>query len=119
MDEALHQCLLKCGVSPGSIVFSINQADKAEPSLEWELDARRPVADTDNLPKCNHLTAVLLTLSGACGVGENRLQPGPSGRNHDFALSPKASGSVMTTGIITVQPGEAALFKRDEKTRIR
>ncbi|EPZ6067769.1 GTPase family protein [Klebsiella michiganensis] len=68
MDEALHQCLLKCGVSPGSIVFSINQADKAEPSLEWDRDACRPVADTDNLPKRDHLTAALLTLSGACGI---------------------------------------------------
>lgn len=41
-DEAFHQFLLKCGVSPGSIVFVINQADKAEPSLEWDREASQP-----------------------------------------------------------------------------
>ena len=41
-DEAFHRFLLKCGVSPGSIVFVINQADKAEPSLEWDREARQP-----------------------------------------------------------------------------
>ncbi|CAI1006817.1 MULTISPECIES: GTPase family protein [Serratia] len=41
-DEAFHQFLLKCGVSPGSIVFVINQADKAEPSLEWERETGQP-----------------------------------------------------------------------------
>lgn len=41
-DEAFHQFLLKCGVSPGSIVFVINQADKAEPSLEWDREAHQP-----------------------------------------------------------------------------
>ena len=38
-DEAFHRFLLNCGVSPGSIVFVINQADKAEPSLEWDREA--------------------------------------------------------------------------------
>lgn len=41
-DEAFHQFLLKCGVSPGSIVFVINQADKAEPSLEWDREVSQP-----------------------------------------------------------------------------
>ncbi|MBS3894802.1 MULTISPECIES: GTPase family protein [Enterobacterales] len=41
-DEAFHRFLLKCGVSPGSIVFVINQADKAEPSLEWDREAGTP-----------------------------------------------------------------------------
>lgn len=41
-DEAFHRFLLKCGVSLGSIVFVINQADKAEPSLEWDREARQP-----------------------------------------------------------------------------
>lgn len=41
-DEAFHQFLLKCGVSPGCIVFVINQADKAEPSLEWDREACQP-----------------------------------------------------------------------------
>ncbi|MBN5246743.1 GTPase [Serratia ureilytica] len=41
-DEAFHQFLLKCGVSPGSIVFVINQADKAEPSLEWDRETCQP-----------------------------------------------------------------------------
>lgn len=41
-DEAFHQFLLNCGVSPGSIVFVINQADKAEPSLEWDREACQP-----------------------------------------------------------------------------
>ncbi|CAI1618432.1 GTPase family protein [Serratia marcescens] len=41
-DEAFHRFLLKCGVSPGSIVFVINQADKAEPSLEWDREACQP-----------------------------------------------------------------------------
>ncbi|MBC3946729.1 50S ribosome-binding GTPase [Erwinia persicina] len=34
-DEDFHRLLLDSGVSPGSIVFIINQADKAEPSREW------------------------------------------------------------------------------------
>lgn len=34
-DEDFYQFLLECGVSPDCIVFVINQADKAEPSLEW------------------------------------------------------------------------------------
>ena len=42
IDEMFHQFLLKCGVSPGSIVFVINQADKAEPSLEWDRQACQP-----------------------------------------------------------------------------
>ncbi|MGO2143629.1 MAG: GTPase family protein [Serratia bockelmannii] len=41
-DEAFHRFLLECGVSPGSIVFVINQADKAEPSLEWDREAGEP-----------------------------------------------------------------------------
>jgi len=41
-DETFHQFLRKCGVSPGSIVFVINQADKAEPSLEWDRDVCQP-----------------------------------------------------------------------------
>ncbi|EDM6258289.1 GTP-binding protein [Salmonella enterica] len=41
-DEAFHRFLLECGVSPGSIVFVINQADKAEPSLEWDRENRQP-----------------------------------------------------------------------------
>lgn len=41
-DEAFHRFLLECGVSPGSIVFVINQADKAEPSLEWDRDTAQP-----------------------------------------------------------------------------
>lgn len=41
-DEAFHYFLLECGVSPGSIVFVLNQADKAEPSHEWDRDASQP-----------------------------------------------------------------------------
>ena len=41
-DEAFYQFLLKCGVSPGSMVFVINQADKAEPSLEWDRGVSQP-----------------------------------------------------------------------------
>ncbi|QUT15069.1 GTPase family protein [Rahnella inusitata] len=41
-DETFHQFLLKCGVLPGSIVFVINQADKAEPSLEWDREVCQP-----------------------------------------------------------------------------
>ncbi|CNJ37210.1 GTPase [Yersinia frederiksenii] len=41
-DEAFHRFLLKCGVSSGSIVFVINQADKAEPSQEWDREACQP-----------------------------------------------------------------------------
>ncbi|ENP8235262.1 hypothetical protein VC596_24625 [Citrobacter freundii] len=41
-DETLHQFLLKCGVSPGSIVFVTNQTDKTESSLEWSRDVRQP-----------------------------------------------------------------------------
>lgn len=41
-DEVFHRFLLACGVSPGSIVFVINQADKAEPSLEWDRDTAHP-----------------------------------------------------------------------------
>ncbi len=42
IDEMFHRFLLKCGVSPRSIVFVINQADKAEPSLEWDRQACQP-----------------------------------------------------------------------------
>lgn len=41
-DEAFHRFLLECGVSPGNIVFVINQADKAEPSLEWCREVGEP-----------------------------------------------------------------------------
>lgn len=41
-DESFHRFLLECGVSPESMVFVINQADKAEPSLEWDRDAGQP-----------------------------------------------------------------------------
>ncbi len=41
-DEAFHQFLLKCGVLPSSIVFVINQADKAEPSSEWSRETFLP-----------------------------------------------------------------------------
>lgn len=41
-DEAFHRFLLKCGVSPASIVFVINQADKAEPSPEWDRETGKP-----------------------------------------------------------------------------
>lgn len=41
-DEDFHRFLLKCGVSPASIVFVINQADKAEPSLEWNRETHQP-----------------------------------------------------------------------------
>ncbi|WP_314153926.1 GTPase [Rouxiella badensis] len=41
-DETFHRFLLECGVSPGSIVFVINQADKAEPSEEWDWKASQP-----------------------------------------------------------------------------
>lgn len=41
-DETFHRCLLECGVSPGSIVFVINQADKAEPSEEWDWKTSQP-----------------------------------------------------------------------------
>lgn len=73
-----------------------------------------PVTDADT-PEA----AVILTLSGACGVRINRLQLGQSGRDHDFAVPPEASGGVMATGIITVQPAETAIFKRGEETRIK
>lgn len=43
-DEVFHRFLLNCGVSPGSIVFVINQADKAEPSLEWDRESSQPSA---------------------------------------------------------------------------
>lgn len=41
-DEEFHRFLLDCGVSTGSIVFIINQADKAEPSLEWDREIGAP-----------------------------------------------------------------------------
>ncbi|MCV5296693.1 GTP-binding protein, partial [Escherichia coli] len=41
-DEEFHRFLLDCGVSTDSIVFVINQADKAEPSLEWDREKRSP-----------------------------------------------------------------------------
>lgn len=42
IDETFHKFLLKCDVSAGSIVFVINQADKAEPSLEWDREEHQP-----------------------------------------------------------------------------
>ncbi|EPT8736871.1 TPA: GTPase family protein [Klebsiella variicola subsp. variicola] len=44
-DEEFHRFLLDCGVSTDSIVFVINQADKAEPSLEWDREKGSPSAE--------------------------------------------------------------------------
>lgn len=44
-DEDFYQFLLECGVSPDCIVFVINQADKAEPSLEWCRETIAPSAE--------------------------------------------------------------------------
>lgn len=44
-DEDFYQFLLECGVSPDCIVFIINQADKAEPSLEWCRETGTPSAE--------------------------------------------------------------------------
>lgn len=44
-DEDFYQFLLECGVSPDCIVFVINQADKAEPSLEWCRETGTPSAE--------------------------------------------------------------------------
>ncbi|NHB89835.1 GTPase family protein [Photorhabdus tasmaniensis] len=44
-DEEFHCFLLDCGVSTGSIVFVINQADKAEPSLEWNREKGIPSSE--------------------------------------------------------------------------
>ncbi|MBD8198652.1 50S ribosome-binding GTPase [Pantoea agglomerans] len=44
-DESFYQFLLECGVSPDCIVFVINQADKAEPSLKWCRETGTPSAE--------------------------------------------------------------------------
>ncbi|SPW28702.1 GTPase Era [Edwardsiella tarda] len=41
-DEAFHQFLLESGVSRENIVFVLNQADKAEPSQEWDWAEGQP-----------------------------------------------------------------------------
>ncbi|KAB7706442.1 GTP-binding protein [Plesiomonas shigelloides] len=43
-DEAFYQFLLDCGVDPQRMVFVLNQADKAEPSLEWDRERNQPSA---------------------------------------------------------------------------
>jgi len=41
-DEQFYQFLREIGVSPERIVFVLNQADKAEPSFEWEISTGQP-----------------------------------------------------------------------------
>ncbi|MFZ5177016.1 GTPase family protein [Enterobacter kobei] len=62
-DEAFYQFLLECGVSPDCIVFVINQADKAEPSLEWCRETATPSA------------AQLLTLAARCNAVSQQFRP--------------------------------------------
>lgn len=97
-DEAFHHFLLQCGVSPGSIVFVINQADKAEPSPGWDRDTRLPS------------TAQLLTLTArSSAISHQFSTPYPvhavsakTGYNLPrlvetliFALPPEASSGVF------------------------
>lgn len=62
-DEAFYQFLLECGVSPDCIVFVINQADKAEPSLEWCRETATPSAEQ------------LLTLAARCNAVSQQFSP--------------------------------------------
>lgn len=62
-DEAFYQFLLECGVSPDCIVFVINQADKAEPSLEWCRETATPSAEQ------------LLTLAARCNAVSQQFRP--------------------------------------------
>ncbi len=97
-DEAFHRFMLKCDVSPGSIVFVINQADKTEPSLEWDREASQPS------------TGQLLTLTArSAAISQQFSCPYPvhavsakTGYNLArlvetmiFALPPKASSGVF------------------------
>ncbi|MGI8465633.1 GTPase family protein [Pectobacterium punjabense] len=98
-DETFHRFLLECGVSPGSIVFVINQADKAEPSQEWNRETQTPSASQQ------------LTLTArSASVSQQFLTPYPvhvisakTGYNLDrlvetlvFALPPEASSGVFS-----------------------
>jgi len=57
-DEDFYQFLLECGVSPDCIVFVINQADKAEPSLEWNRETATPSAEQQHTlaARCNAIS---------------------------------------------------------------
>lgn len=98
-DETFHHFLLECGVSPGSIVFVINQADKAEPSQEWNWETQTPSASQQ------------LTLTArSASVSQQFLTPYPvhlisakTGYNLDrlvetlvFALPSQASSGVFS-----------------------
>lgn len=97
-DESFHHFLLKCGVSPGSIVFVINQADKAEPSLEWDREACQP--STEQLLTLTARSAAVSrqfstpypvhTVSAKTGYNLARLV-----ETMIFALPPEASSGVF------------------------
>lgn len=98
-DETFHHFLRECGVSPGNIVFVINQADKAEPSQEWNWETQTPSASQQ------------LTLTArSASVSQQFLTPYPvhvisakTGYNLArlvetlvFALPPQASSGVFS-----------------------
>lgn len=62
-DEDFYQFLLECGVSPDCIVFVINQADKAEPSVEWCRETGTPSAEQR------------LTLAARCSAVSQHFRP--------------------------------------------
>lgn len=57
-DETFYQLLLDCGVDPQRMVFVLNQADKAEPSLEWDRERNQPSAQQSETlnQRCDSIT---------------------------------------------------------------
>ena len=73
IDEEFHRFLLDCGVSTDSIVFVINQADKAEPSLEWDREKGISFSGATHdahSEKCCRFPPVLYPLPGACSFAK-------------------------------------------------
>lgn len=93
-DEAFYQFLLECGVSQDCIVFVINQADKAEPSLEWCRETATPSAEQ------------LLTLAARCNaVSQQFSSPHPV---HPVSASTGYNLPLLVETLVSALPASAS-----------
>ncbi|MBJ3591835.1 50S ribosome-binding GTPase [Salmonella enterica subsp. enterica serovar Saintpaul] len=93
-DESFYQFLLECGVSPDCIVFVINQADKAEPSLEWCRETATPSSEQ------------LLTLAARCNaVSQQFSSPHPV---HPVSASTGYNLPLLVETLVSALPASAS-----------
>lgn len=98
-DEHFYHFLLRQGVLPSRIVFVLNQADKAEPSEEWDRHARVP-------SQAQHLTlAARMAVLSSCFMTPYPIHAVSARHGYNlsrlvetlvFALPPEASSGVFS-----------------------